>query len=101
MLQPDRSLVAALRAHTRAKPSAALYTFIDDSGQAPGLTRGEFAARVRPQPKWNLRTKVGKAAKAEWLEANPGAIGVPRQDYDDAREVSRIVRQARPRDGLA
>lgn len=56
------------------------------------LEPARFAALVRPQPKWDRRTKEGKKAAAEWADANPGAIGVPEDEYMAACEAARLVR---------
>lgn len=56
------------------------------------LEPGHFESLVRPQPKWDLRTNVGKKARDEWREANPGCIGVPEEDYAIACEAAAVVR---------
>lgn len=54
-----------------------------------------FRELVRPQPKWDRRTKAGKEAEALWLEAHQGKIGVPEEDYAVAQRAADMVRSKR------
>lgn len=60
-----------------------------------------FRDLVRPMPDFgDGRTKEAKTAKAAWLEANPGKIAVPEEDYAAAAKAARLVR-SRPGPALA
>lgn len=56
------------------------------------LEPDRFAELVRPMPKYDGRTNAGKAAKADWLVANPGKIAVPEDDYAQACAAAKLVR---------
>jgi len=57
------------------------------------LEPDRFDALVRPLPKFDMRTTVGKHARAAWDETNPGAIAVPEDDYEVAVEAAAMVRR--------
>lgn len=53
-----------------------------------------FRDLVRPMPDFgDGRTKEAKLAKAAWLEANPGRIAVPEDDYRAAQKAATLVRE--------
>lgn len=57
------------------------------------LEPDRFDELVRPMPKYDGRTNAGKAAKAEWLEANAGKVAIAEDDYMLAQETAALVRR--------
>jgi len=57
------------------------------------LEPDRFAELVRPMPKYDGRTREGKAGKVTWGQLNPGKIAVPEDEYAQAVAAAAMVRK--------